>query len=97
VRGCCIFTFNIDPGRGLGDGTRPADISAAARSAAYGRDRRLKEVRRHMKSLKKLGMLCAGVAFLLSLLIPAVASATEPLPPIYPPPPYTPLPVTTSG
>lgn len=50
-----------------------------------------------MRFLKKLGVLCAGVAFMLSLLIPAAASAGEPFPPIYPPPPSTPPPGGTDG
>jgi len=50
-----------------------------------------------MAFLKKLGVLCAGVAFLLSILIPAAASATEPVPPIYPPPPEVPPTGGTGG
>jgi hypothetical protein len=46
-----------------------------------------------MKVLKKLGLLCVGVALWLSLLIPALASADVPLPPV-PPPPYPPPPGT---
>jgi hypothetical protein len=49
-----------------------------------------------MKLLKKLGLLCVGVAFALSLLIPAAASATDPIPPGFPPP-STPPPGGTNG
>lgn len=49
-----------------------------------------------MKLLKKLGLLCVGVAFALSLLIPVAASAGEILPPVVPPP-STPPPPGDSG
>ena len=49
-----------------------------------------------MKVLKKLGMMCVGVAFALSLLIPAVASAGEAFPPEIPPP-STPPPGGSNG
>jgi len=49
-----------------------------------------------MKLLKKLGLLCVGVAFALSVLIPAAASAGEMLPPDIPPP-STPPPGGTGG
>lgn len=49
-----------------------------------------------MKLLKKLGLLCVGVAFALSVLVPATASAGETVPPIIPPP-ATPPPGGTNG
>lgn len=55
-----------------------------------------KEVRPSMKVLKKLGVLCVGVAFALSLLIPVAASAGEVLPPEVPPP-STPPPGGSNG
>jgi hypothetical protein len=50
-----------------------------------------------MKLLKKLGLLCVGVAFALSVLIPSAVSAGETLPPDIPPPPSTPPPGGTGG
>ena len=49
-----------------------------------------------MKVLKKLGLLCVGVAFALSVLMPIAASAGETIPPIIPPP-STPPPGGTGG
>jgi hypothetical protein len=45
-----------------------------------------------MRSIKKYGLICIVVAFLMSIFAPVAAVANDGLPPIVPPPPATPPP-----
>jgi hypothetical protein len=45
-----------------------------------------------MRSIKKYGLICIVVAFLMSIFAPVAAIGSEGLPPIVPPPPATPPP-----
>ena len=47
-----------------------------------------------MRSIKRYGIIFIVVTFLLSIFAPVVATANDGLPPMIPPPPYTPPPDT---